>query len=155
MANRNPPKTRKALQGPRKRLPEGFSSAYSQIVFPALIFGAGKSSQYAHIGPGPKFKINAILRRPLAVRPVPGGGRKMASRRIPKPALATSNRARAKRGLKARPPSALLPGLPPAGLAPCHAASGRSCPVRRLRRQSAPNCTYPGTWQKSVFCTHL
>ena len=44
-----------------------FSSAYSQIVFPALIFGARKSSQYAHIGPGPKFKINAILRRPLAV----------------------------------------------------------------------------------------
>ena len=38
-----------------------------KLTFPALIFGAGKSSQYAHIGPGPKFKINAILRRPLAV----------------------------------------------------------------------------------------
>lgn len=50
----NPPTTQKALQRPRKRLPEGFSSVYSQIVFPTRFSRLGKLSHYAHIVPVPK-----------------------------------------------------------------------------------------------------
>lgn len=54
----------------------GRFSAYSQIVFPALIFDVGKLSQYAHIGPDPKSKINGDFSIPRPAGPSISGGRK-------------------------------------------------------------------------------
>lgn len=92
---------------------------------------------------------NVKIQAPLRPSPPPVHGRLLGSKRPgaigTKSAFYTSMRARAKRGPKVRPPSAPLPAFHQAGPAPFHATSGQSCPARRFRPQSAPNCTYPGT----------